>query len=146
MPVVQEAIPIQAPADHVFSVLQDPGRLPEYAPGVSGISEVRQSSGHVGDSFKVAFSVLNLKFPMTFTTEAYHEPGELHLQLDGTMVGAWRWRLAHQGDVTRVNVSIDYKLKLGLLGRAMNALLVERINDKNAEAMLANLKALMERN
>jgi carbon monoxide dehydrogenase subunit G len=146
MPVVQKELMISAPAERIFGFVTDPGRLPEYAPGVASVSEIKQTSGHVGDSFKVAYSVLNLKFPMTFTTEAYREPAGIDLHMDGNMVGAWQWRLAQEGGATRVRVSIDYKLKLGLLGKAMNALLVERMNEKNTETMLANLKEIIERN
>ena len=145
MPTVQKAITVQAPAQRIFELLADPNRLPDFAPGVTEVKDIQQTSSHVGDSVKVTYSVLSLKFPMKFTTKAYNEPYSMAMEMDGNMQGTWNWKLDQRDGATNLSVSIDYKMKMGLLGKAMNAILVERMNEKNTEQMLENLKNLSEK-
>ena len=60
------------------------------------------------------------------------------------MKGTVTWVTAGKGNATEASVRIDYQMKGGIIGTAMNALLVERMNEKNAERMLENLKMLAE--
>jgi uncharacterized membrane protein len=61
------------------------------------------------------------------------------------MTGSWQWTLEPLGERrTRVTARIEYVLPGGALGRAANALLVERMNEKNAERLLENLKLVAE--
>jgi hypothetical protein len=39
---------------------------------------------------------------------------------------------------------MEYEMAGGILGKAMNAMLVERMNEKNAERLLENLKLVSE--
>ena len=145
MPVIQRTVTIQAPPEKTLDLITDPYRLPQYAPGVSEVKDVHQTPRRVGDTFTVLYAVLSLKMPLRFTIREYAPPTQSTAQVAGQMEGEWRWQLHPQGEATRVDLAIDYRLKLGLLGKALNALLVERMNEKNAEQMLANLKALTER-
>jgi uncharacterized membrane protein len=52
--------------------------------------------------------------------------------------------LTAEGDSTRVDLTFDYEMPGGGLGKIADKLVVERTNDKNAETSLANLKALAE--
>ena len=45
---------------------------------------------------------------------------------------------------TRLSVEFDYEMPGGGLGKIAERLVVERMNDKNAETSLKNLKALFE--
>ena len=41
-------------------------------------------------------------------------------------------------------MTIDYRMRGGILGKAIDALLVERMNDRNAARMMENLKMISE--
>jgi uncharacterized membrane protein len=60
------------------------------------------------------------------------------------MKGAWTWRLSPRGKSTHVTTTMEYEMTGGILGKAMNAVLVERMNEKNAERLLENLKRVSE--
>jgi carbon monoxide dehydrogenase subunit G len=144
MPVIHKSMVISRPADRVFTILEDPHTLPQYAPGVSGVSEVQQSERRIGDTFKVAYEVVGIKFPLKFTTVEFDRPSKIVTHMDGGMRGTYNWSLQSQGSNTAVDVDLDYQVRGGIFGKMMNGLLVERMNDKNVEQMLENLKSLAE--
>ena len=108
MPVVEASIVINAPVERVFDLMDDPQRVVEYVPGIVRVSDFDRTPQRVGDSARVTYSVLGLRFP------------------------------------TRVTWHIDYTMKGGILGKAVNALLVQRLNEKNVERSLENLKLICE--
>jgi len=57
-----------------------------------------------------------------------------------------RFRLAQHNGATHVSVSAEYRLKYGLLGRAMDALMVRRSYRSGMQHLLAGLKARVEGN
>jgi carbon monoxide dehydrogenase subunit G len=144
MATINKSIDIDAPAERVFEVLTDPKRLPEYAPGLVSVEDIRQTEQHIGDSFRVTYSVLGLHFPMSFTATEYEQPTKLTTRFEGGMKGTWTWRLSPRGTSTHLTTTMEYEMAGGALGKAMNAMLVERMNEKNAEQLLENLKLVSE--
>ena len=144
MATIHKAIDIDAPAERVFELLTDPKRIPEYAPGVVSVEDIRQTEQHLGDSFRATYSVLGMHFPMTFTATEYEQPTRLTTGFEGGMKGTWTWELSPRETGTHLTTSMEYEMAGGILGKAMNAVLVERMNEKNAERLLENLKLVSE--
>ena len=144
MATIHKALDIDAPAERVFEMLTDPKRILEYAPGVISVEDIRQTEQHLGDSFRATYSVLGVHFPMTFTATEYEQPTRLTTRFEGGMKGTWSWLLEPRGTSTHLTTSMEYEMAGGMLGKAMNAVLVERMNEKNAERLLENLKLVSE--
>ena len=144
MATIHKTIDINVPAEKVFELLIDPKRFPEYAPGVASVEDIRQSEQHIGDSFRVTYSVLGLHFPMTFTATEYEQPTRLSTRFEGSMKGTWTWLLEPRGNSTHITAALEYEMTGGILGKAINTVLVERMNEKNAERLLENLKLVSE--
>ena len=144
MATIHKSIDIDAPAERVFEMLSDPRRLPEYAPGLISVEDIRQTEQHIGDSFRATYSVLGMHILMTFTATEYEQPTKLTTRFEGGMKGTWTWNLSPQGESTHLTTAMEYEMAGGIPGKAMNAVLVERMNEKNAERMLENLKLVSE--
>ena len=144
MATINTSIVIDAPAERVFAILADPKRLPEYAPGVSGVEDIRHTERYIGDSYRATYSALGLHFPMTFTVTEHEPPTKRTTSFEGGMKGAWTWSLSPRGESTHLTTTMEYEMAGGILGKAMNAVLVERMNEKNAERLLENLKLVSE--
>ncbi len=144
MATITKTIDINAPVEKVFEILTDPKRVPEFAPGVTSVEDIRQSEQHIGDSFKATYAVLGLHFPMTFTATEYEQPTKLSNRFEGGMKGTWTWILEPRGNGTHLTTAMEYEMAGGFLGKAINSVLVERMNEKNAERLLENLKLVSE--
>ena len=55
-----------------------------------------------------------------------------------------RFRLAAEGDSTKVSVSPEYRVKYGPIGSLMDVLFVRRTYEKGMRALLAGLKRHVE--
>src|SRR5258708_15888012 len=102
MATIHKSIDIDAPAERVFEMLTDPRRLPEYAPGLVSVEDIRQTEQHLGDSFRATYSVLGLHFPMTFTATDYEHPIKLTTRSEEGMKGTWTWRLSPREKTTHL--------------------------------------------
>ena len=86
-----------------------------------------------------------MSMPITETVLDY-QPEKLQLlQMEGMLSGRARWELASEGDGTRLTTTFDYAMPAGALGKAADALIVKRMNDRTLEEALTNFKALVER-
>lgn len=144
MPRLHKSIVVSAPAEKVFEVLTNFDNLDKIAPGVSGVTGIQTTSSHVGDNAHVTYSVMGLRFPMTLTTTEYKAPSRLGQRMEGGMAGDFNWVLEPQGDACRIMLDIEYEMKGGIIGKAVDRLLVERMNETNAQHMLENLKVFCE--
>lgn len=68
----------------------------------------------------------------------------MEFSFDGMMSGTNSWKFREDGDVTHLNIIVDYQLSGGVLGKIMDRLFVERTYDKNSEQSLQNLKSMIE--
>ena len=144
MPVIRKSVDIDAPPDKVFTVLDDPERIQEYGVGVTRVSDFNQTPERVGDTGRITYSAMGLRFPMKFTVTAHEHNARAVLAFEGGMIGTMDWQLSPRGTGSSLSLTIDYRMRGGILGKAMDALLVERMNDRNAERMLENLKMISE--
>jgi carbon monoxide dehydrogenase subunit G len=144
MATIHKSIDIDAPAERVFAILIDPKRIPDYTPAVINIEDIRQTERQIDDSFRVIYSVLGLHFPMIFTVTVSEQPTKRIMHFEGGMKGTWTWRLEPHEHGTRLTTAIEYKMAGGILGKTINAVLVERMNEKNVERQQDHLKLISE--
>jgi carbon monoxide dehydrogenase subunit G len=144
MPVIEKTIEIHAAVDTVFAILDTPQRIPEYVPGITRVDGVQHTDGRVGDTFRVTYSVLGISFPLRFTLTAWARPQQIDTRVDGALAGSYNWSFMPHDSGMRLAIRSTYAIGGGPLGWVANALLIERMNEKNTERMLDNLKALSE--
>ncbi|HEV2027925.1 MAG TPA: SRPBCC family protein [Candidatus Dormibacteraeota bacterium] len=81
---------IDAPAEKVFDIVDDPENCPKYVPNVSQVVDVRRSDRRMGDSFRVIYKVLGTTFDEKFTTTDYRRPTRISSAFEGGMTGTFR--------------------------------------------------------
>ena len=59
------------------------------------------------------------------------------------MTGSLTWTLDAQDNETEASVDIEYELVGGVLGEALDVLVLRRNNERNAEVMLENIKLVL---
>jgi len=142
MAEIHRDITIDADADEVFAIIDHPQNFPRYVPNVSEVVDIRLNDQHVGDSYRVIYKVLGATFDEKFSVTEWARPNRLVAKFEGGMSGTFRWTLDDLGGQTRVSIDIEYSMPGGALGKAIDALLLERVNEKSMEGMLENLSRL----
>ncbi|MBS1119290.1 MAG: bacterio-opsin linked product [Deltaproteobacteria bacterium] len=139
MATIRRSISIHAPVDRVFDYVANPSHLPEIWPSMI---EVRNVEPHpTGNSFDWDYKLLGMRI------HGHSDPVELvrnERQVTRSVRGipnTFRWvYTAHDGE-TDVTLEVDYEVPV--LGRLAERL-VGRVNEREAETLLANLKKKME--
>ncbi len=144
MAEIHKTVTIDAPADKVFEIVDNPENFPRYVPNVSQVVDVRLSDRRVGDTFRVIYKVLGVTFDEKFTTTDYQRPDRITSTFEGGMTGTFRWSFEPQAGQTKLSVDIDYRVAGGAIGKAVDALLLERTNEKSIDEMLQNLRRIAE--
>lgn len=139
MAEIHKSTTVAAPVDTVFEIVDDPANFSKYVPNVEDVVDVHRSDGRIGDSFRVIYKVLGVAFDEKFTVTDYERPNRIKSTFSGGMTGTFAWTFEPQGEETKINVDVDYQLAGGPLGKAVDRLMLERVNEKTIEDTLKNL-------
>lgn len=143
MTTVERTILINAPAETVGDIAQDPARLPEWYSGIEQ-AEPDDVFPETGGQVAVVYKAAGVSFDITMTA-LEHVPGYAQTnRMEGMITGTNRWVYEPEGDAVRVTATFDYEMPGGALGQVADKLVVERMNTENLEKSLAALKALAE--
>lgn len=146
MSSLTRATTVACPPDHVFAVLADVERLPEFSEMTVAVRDGPGRPVQVGDRFEQVVRVLGKELESEWHVVEVNPPSLL--RFEGTAPGGARAvlveRLVPEGDGTRVELDVEYDLPLGLLGEAVDAVYLHGKNESQAEEILAKLKLLCE--
>lgn len=143
---LEKSIVIEAPLDKVAVLAGDPQRWHAWFAGLSEPDQVT-GDGNAGTVVEHHYLLMGLRFPViTRVLERILTPEESQWQatIEGPFDGKQHWSYLAEGDMTRVTARLDYTVPGNLLGRMANRLLIERIQERNLEQTLGNLKLLCE--
>ncbi len=116
MPSIHKEISINAPADAVFGLIDDPEAFPRFSPNVTEVSEIQRSDGRIGDTFRATYTILGLRLPVTFTYTEYERPNRLAARFEGRFRGTMVTTLSPSGGGTQVALDLDYDVPGGVFG------------------------------
>jgi uncharacterized membrane protein len=142
MAEIHKSVSIDAPAERVFDLIDDPGAISSYTPNVERVEDVRQSEQRIGDTFRVIYKAVGVTFEERFTITEYERPTRLASRFENGMKGTFVYQVTPEGEQTTLSVDVHYDLPGGALGKAVDALLLERTNEKTIEKQLDNLQQL----
>ena len=139
MAMIRRSISIRAPVDRVFDYVADPTHLPEIWPSLVDVRNVEPHPN--GNSFDWDYKMLGMRI------HGHSDPVELvrnERQVTRSNRGipnTFRWNYtAHDGQ-TEVTLEVDYQAPVR--GRLAERI-VGRLNEREAETLLANLKRRLE--
>jgi uncharacterized membrane protein len=142
MAEIHKSVTIDAPTEKVFDLIDNPSAIPSYTPNVERVEEVHQSEQRVGDTFRVIYKAVGMTFEEKFTITEHKRPTRLASSFENGMKGTFVYQVEPQGQQTTLTVDVQYELPGGALGKAVDALLLERTNEKTIERQLDNLRQM----
>ena len=144
LPVIERSILINAPVERVFQLQDDPSLAPQVMVGLERVYDISRSEGRVGDTARFVFSVLGVPMEGRMTVLEWEANRKVVTRMEGALEAIFTSLIEPAGTGTRLTWRMDYKLKGGVFGRALNALMVQRMNERNLERSLENAKRVCE--
>jgi carbon monoxide dehydrogenase subunit G len=146
-------VTIETPVERVLEFVDDPENLAKCAPMVERVVDVGRSGRRVGNSFRVIYRVLGLRFSEDFIVTGFEPPRrhtphrrfQIWQTFHGRAAGTFTWTLEAEGNQTYASLDAAYQLMGGVFGGALDALLVERAVRKGVDQMLESMKRQLAR-
>jgi uncharacterized membrane protein len=141
---VVESVRIHAPVEKVFAYVTDPANWTNY---VTSLVSVRDCSGpapEAGMTFAWTYRMLGINFNGTGTVTTFRKNRAFGMSMHGAFPVEESFRFEKDGGTTVLTVAIDYEVPGKVLGVIANRLVVEKVNRKEAQAVLKKIKAICE--
>ncbi len=143
MSEIHKTVTFDSSVERVFELVDEPNNIPKYIPNVDRVLDVKRTDRRIGDTFRVIYKVLGISFDEKFTVTDYERNRKVATSFDGGMKGTFTWTFEAQGAETECSVDIEYAVAGGILGKAADALLLERTNEKNIDESLENMRRVL---
>lgn len=142
MAKVERTITINAPVEKVFAYIDEPTNLPEIWPSMVEAKDVqRLPSG--GNKFRWVYKMAGMRLEGTSETTEYVANQRTVSKTKGGIESTVTWIFQPEAGGTRVTFEAAYTVPIPLLGKLAEAFIV-KVNEHEAELIVANLKARME--
>jgi uncharacterized membrane protein len=143
MSEIHKTVTFDAPVEKVFELVDNPENIPKFMANVERVVDVKRTDLRIGDTFRVIYKVLGITFDEKFTVTDYEPKRKLVSKFDGGMKGSFTWTFEAQGVQTECSMDIEYQVGGGILGKAADALLLERTNEKNMDESLEKMRRIL---
>ena len=143
MTKVERSIIIKATPEEVEEIYNDINRLPEWFAGIEK-AVADEIYPNAGGKVTLTYKAAGITFETTNTCLEYEYARLGRFKMEGMMTGNYVEILEPVAGGTRFTFKFDYEMPGGVVGNVVDRLMVEKMNVKNLEDSLKNLKALVE--
>lgn len=142
MVTIEKSITISAPPEDVFGFLEEPAHLPEIMPGMVEVKDV-VALPQGGYRYHWRYWVAGVPFEGVAETQEFVPYQRIVDKVTGEFWSTFDWAFRKENGYTKVDLSFGYELPKQLKGKFPERFLV-KLNEREAEAILANLKDRIE--
>ncbi|MFC1958492.1 SRPBCC family protein [Chloroflexota bacterium] len=136
---VDKEVTIEAPLEDIFGYISDLSNLPEIWPSLIEIKDV-QSLPSGGYSARWVYKMVGMRFEGTAEYTEIVPNQWLVIETQGGISSTITWTFRSRENITRVTLTIEYKVPIPLLGKLAEAIIV-KMNDQEGDLITANLQA-----
>ena len=142
MTKAENSVFIKAPVDKVFSYAVDPANQPDFWPSLLECTDIeRLPSG--GFSNRWVYKMSGMRFKGTAESTEYLANRRVVSVTKGGIPSVQTWTFEPEPSGTKVTFAAEYTVPIPLLGKMAEAIIV-KMNQREAETLLANLRDRME--
>ncbi len=142
MAKIEQSIIIDAPVEEVFNYVEDPENIPEYWPSVIEIKDVEELPDG-GARMTSVYKMAGVRFDVESVCTAFVPNQRTVYESEGGVSSTATWIYEPQDGGTKVTIRNEYTVELPVLRKLAESFLV-KMNENEADAILANVKAKME--
>jgi len=138
MAKIKRTININAPVAKVFDYVDDANNFPEFWPSMVEVKDVKK-----GESFRWVYKMAGMKFEGASKVIESIANERHGTKSSSGIPNTFMWTYQPDQGGTKLTLEIEYTVPVPLLGKLAEAFIV-KMNEREADTMLANLKTRME--
>jgi carbon monoxide dehydrogenase subunit G len=143
MQSVSESVTVNAPAEKVFKLLEEPERALTFIPGLTRITNVK-AKRQVGDSWDYEFNWLGWVVSGRSECTGFTKPSKYQFKTVTGNPSTWTYRCEPAGGGTKLTLDVEYDVPKSQLARFASEGALKSMNQNTAKEIVANIKALVE--
>jgi uncharacterized membrane protein len=141
MAKIHRSIEIKAPVKDVYTYIDDPEKDLEW---MTNMIEVKNVTGSgVGRHFDWTYKLIGIPFKGETTCTEDVPEKRIVVETKGGIESTWTFKLEPRKDITVLDLDIDYKIPVPVLGKLAEKVLLKR-NERETEMSLTNIKEKLE--
>ena len=144
MPTIEQKILINAPVAKVYAMIANASNWTEYVTSLTEVSNVSSPGLEPGTTYDWEYRMLGVKLSGTgvVTENVFQE--SFGMRMEGTIPMTEKYAMREVDGVTVLGVTINYQMPGKVLEKIANSSLVEKLNLREADNILAKVKLLCE--
>jgi len=140
---IQRVIDIKAPVQRVYDFVNQPNNLPGIWPNMVSVSNVVPKAGGAHD-FDWIFKMVGVHFKGHCAVEEAESGRYTRVRNESGIPSTFLWTYTGtNGAGTRLSLTVEYTMPTPVIGKIAEVL-AAKINERDLDNMLANLKDVME--
>jgi uncharacterized membrane protein len=142
MTKVEKTITVNAPAEKIYNYVGKVENLPEIWPSLVEVMDV-ESLPNGGNRNRWAYKMAGMRLEGS-SEDTERVPNErIVSKTKGGIESIQTWTFQPEGGGTKVSFVVEYNVPVPVLGKLAEVIIV-KMNDREADTLLANLKLRME--
>ena len=138
---VEGSITINSPIEKVFAYLDDPANGLDFIPSITDIRDVTGLG--VGQKWGWTYKMMGLPLKGEAEVTEYIRNKRCVVKTTGGILSTWTLTFKASARRIRLKLVVEYTIPVPVIGK-MSERLVLRLNQREAEFAIANLKAKLE--
>lgn len=144
MPTIEQKIIINAPVSKVYAMIANASNWTEYVTSLTDVSNVSSPGLEPGTTYDWEYRMLGVKLSGTGVVTENVFQKSFAMRMEGTIPMTEKYSLRELDGATELSITIDYKMPGKVLEKIANSRLVEKLNMREGENVLAKVKLLCE--
>ncbi len=144
MPQVTRSIKINAPLKKVFEYVTTPGNWTAYVLSLVDVRDVSDDPLEKGTTFGWTYRMLGINFKGKGTITAFTKNKKFAMQMEGSFPIKETYLFEGDSDTTTLTAEIEYDMPGKVLSVVSKSKVIEKMNSKEAAAVVQRLKDICE--
>ena len=144
MPTIEQTILINAPVVKVYAMVANASNWTEYVTSLTDVSNVSSPGLEPGTTYDWEYRMLGVKLSGSGVVTENVFQKSFAMRMEGTIPMTEKYTMRELDGATELTVTIDYQMPGKVLEKIANSKLVEKLNKREGENVLAKVKLLCE--
>jgi len=144
MPTIEQKILINAPVEKVYALIANASNWTEYVTSLTDVTNLSSPGLEPGTTYDWEYRMLGVKLSGTGIVTENEYRKSFAMRMEGTIPMTERYTMQEVDGGTELAIAINYQMPGKVLEKIANSKLVEKLNKREGENVLAKIKLLCE--
>lgn len=144
MPKVTKVASIKAKPQKVIDYIASVENHPAFISALKSVTNLKGNPKHVGEGWDWTFVMAGVEIKGKAETADYVEGKRYAFKTTTGISSTFTYSVEAEAENTRLTMDVEYEIPNNVLAKALDAAVVERLNEQEGERAVENLKAILE--